>query len=121
MKVENMNGKVYDVDVTGKGIEPLSAGEFFATPPKYFIGLFDNLDSKSKKLTSKTKTLNLILLTDSKELWDLAQCWILEAIYEGADSLSIPKKRYTKQGVVVNLPESIQKSNFNFYERKSDN
>lgn len=113
MKVENMNGKVYDVDVTGKGIEPFSAGEFFGNPPKYFIGLFDNLDSTSKKLTAKTKTLNLILLTENKELWDLAQCWILEAIYEGADTLSIPKKRYTKQGIAFNLPESIQNSDFN--------
>lgn len=106
MQVENMNGKIYEVDFTGKGIEPVSVGEIMINPPQYFIGKFDSVEPNSRT------HLHLFLLTDSREVWNLVHCWLREAIYYDADVFSIPKGTYTKSDTEVALPKSIEESEF---------
>lgn len=105
MKVENFNGKVYDFEVTGTGIEPLSVGEFSVVPPKFFIGKFDSL-------AGGPTTLHLVFLTDNREECDLVHCWVREAIYYDAEFLSIPNGTYTKNGVEISLPKTLEQSDF---------
>ena len=106
MQVENMNGKIYEVEFIGKGIDPVSVGEILTNPPQYFIGRFDSVEPNSNTL------LHLFLLTDSREDWNLVHCWLREAIYYDADVFSIPKGTYTKSNNEVALPKSIEQSDF---------
>ena len=105
MQIENWNGKIYDIEVTGKGIEPLSACEVLVVPPAYFIGKFDSLEGGPTNA-------HLIFFSHNRKDCDLVFCWLLEAIYENAEFISIPKGTYTKGGVVIPLPRTLEQSDF---------
>lgn len=107
MKVENMNGKIFEVNLTGKGIEPISVGELLVQPTRYFIGIFDDLSNNRT-----TQNLNLIYWSENQEDRDLVHCWIREAVYYDAEVISIPKRTYTKENREILLPDSIEKSEF---------